>query len=108
MSGVESLYLPEKKSIELLSDSSVACLLCDEQFAFDTKTVFDIDGLNSHLVTRHNFVVADIKQIPDIAGYLKYWKAKLSNSSNMTEFCSVIKTNCGEHDVQPSEVCSFQ
>ncbi|XP_021369204.1 zinc finger protein 277-like [Mizuhopecten yessoensis] len=74
------------------------CALCDEKF--DIK-----DGNNDllrHLLLSHKLVIAEVHYVADLKRYLVYWKRRFKEQP-ITDFCSVIKTNTGEKDIDPSE-----
>lgn len=107
-SNITPLYLPELLETKKIGKGKdeVPCLMCEESFplsGFHNTPCWkkDVDVIRTHLVRDHQFVIADIDQVSDIKGYFDYWKRKLA-VGNITDFCSVITTNTGDGDMEPS------
>ena len=88
--------------------TSCSCLLCDQSFEVESGVFLDgverkgLDILRGHLINLHFFVIADIFEVADIPGYLKYWKERFHETS-LTDFCTVIKTNTDPDDEEESK-----
>ncbi|KAI1289837.1 Zinc finger protein [Halotydeus destructor] len=106
MSSIKTLYLPEKSSVDeaKADEALIVCPLCDLTFEHDKKTSHDVlvKEVNSHLVKEHSLVIANFHDVVDVGRYLRYWKDKFVTMP-ITEYCSIIKTNCGQDDLEQSE-----
>ncbi|KAK2187562.1 hypothetical protein NP493_162g07030 [Ridgeia piscesae] len=81
-----------------VTKEKVGCLLCAQQF-----DVMEMqDDLLRHLLLQHKLVIADVKLVAHFKKYLDYWRQRFKDAA-ITEFCSVIKTNTKETDVEPEE-----
>ncbi|XP_069141616.1 zinc finger protein 277-like isoform X2 [Argopecten irradians] len=78
--------------------SVCTCLMCEETFIINEGN----NELLRHLLLSHKLVIAEVHHVADIKRYLVYWKQRFKEQP-ITDFCSVIKTNTGEKDRDPSE-----
>ncbi|MED6282208.1 hypothetical protein CHARACLAT_029602 [Characodon lateralis] len=69
------------------SDELLVCLFCSESVPLMQK-----DALLRHMLLDHKLVIADVKLIVNLPGYMVYWKGRFLEQP-VTDFCSVIKTN---------------
>ncbi|XP_071961515.1 zinc finger protein 277-like [Antedon mediterranea] len=91
---LEALNLPESTdspdlATESVTTNTVTCVFCS--MLFDAKE--DKDPFLKHMIDEHKFLIADVNLISDFVGYIGYWKMRFSEQP-ITDFCSVIKTNC--------------
>jgi hypothetical protein len=94
---------------------TTSCLFCDATFSLVFKglnTIVDpdwkkqVDVIRAHLINDHFFVIDNIFEVCKLPSYLKYWKEKFKKQP-ITDFCSVIKTNTGPNDLEPSQTFYF-
>ncbi|XP_060079200.1 zinc finger protein 277-like [Ylistrum balloti] len=78
--------------------ATITCVLCEEKF--DTKE--GNNDLLRHLLLSHKLVISEVHHVADLKRYLVYWKQRFKEQP-ITDFCSVIRTNTGEKDREPSE-----
>lgn len=77
------------------------CLLCNELFPMCENG--KKSPVLAHLLTQHKLVIADVDKIANFTSYMKYWKQKFSDTSDLTEYCVVINTNTAPEDKAPQE-----
>lgn len=90
---LEALKLPELDELSLQEDSKpkeLVCLLCPEEFASD-----QVNSLLKHLLTKHNFVIADVPLIADLDKYIRYWKSKFKEKP-LTAYCTTMRADVSE------------
>lgn len=49
-----------------------SCVLCEEKFTLPESE----KQFLTHLFMKHRLVIADLNQIADLAGYLRYWRLR--------------------------------
>ncbi|XP_053610960.1 zinc finger protein 277 [Plodia interpunctella] len=94
MSGTEKEYfgpltLHQKSETPTIfkSDESVECfcVLCEEKYHLPSEE----KQLLTHLFMEHRLVIADVNQIADLGGYLKYWRLRFADQS-LSFYCSTM------------------
>jgi len=102
----EVLSLPRRCDIVDEPFAPVECLLCDQTFDLGCSQNF-----LRHLLVDHKFVIGDVNLIWDLGSYINYWKNRFKDfpttEAALLQFCTVMKTNTGEHDVFESEFYYF-
>jgi len=100
---LEALKLPELGELSLdEKPQELVCLLCPEEFPPD-----GVDQLLKHLLTQHNFVIADVPLIADINKYIRYWKNKFLETP-LTAYCTSMQADVSKKDCdEVAEVREF-
>lgn len=83
-----------------LTSEPICCLFCEATFLPAEDPTYS--HLLAHLVSSHKFVIADMKLIADMRSYLKYWRKRFEED-DITNFCSIIRTNSAAADKEDSE-----
>ncbi|KAN0047544.1 hypothetical protein ACTA71_001926 [Dictyostelium dimigraforme] len=66
------------------------CLLCTH-FESESRTILE------HIFNQHKFVIADVNQITNLAGYLEHWKKQFIGKP-LTEFTTVVQTQTSKSE----------
>lgn len=85
---LEPLRLPSPppSSRDILEDSEIICLFCDEVFLYPQNH----QEFLKHLLTDHKFVIADVNMIGNFPAYIRYWKNKF-RTNLPTTYCTTMK-----------------
>lgn len=64
----------EKPTIFKSSETEeCSCILCEDRFTLPESE----KQFLTHLFMQHRLVIADVNQIADLTGYLRYWRIRL-------------------------------
>ncbi|XP_026495750.2 zinc finger protein 277 [Vanessa tameamea] len=76
----------EKPSIfKCEKPTECACVLCDEIFSLPASE----KQFLTHLFMEHRLVIADVNEIADLRGYVKYWKQRFKDQ-NLPYYCTTM------------------
>ncbi|CAG2116105.1 unnamed protein product [Medioppia subpectinata] len=110
---VESLYLktdPTARPTVAIDGAdqrkTIECLICPKLVAIGPTDESLSYSLQTHLLTDHKFMIADIDTIADLAKYCDHWRPKFAptvDGHDWTRFCVAINTNSGPKDVAERE-----
>uniref|UniRef100_A0A670YZU9 Zinc finger protein 277 n=1 Tax=Pseudonaja textilis TaxID=8673 RepID=A0A670YZU9_PSETE len=86
---LEPLSLPESPcGISAEEESpAVPCLFCEEYYPISEQ-----NQILKHMITKHKFVITEVKLIADFRRYVLYWKKRFTEQP-ITDFCCIIRTN---------------
>jgi hypothetical protein len=93
---ISSLYLKVNDlsiNESQINDKCVKCLICENVFDNKDKSESIAIQLQTHLLTKHNLLIAEIESISDLSQYCDHWRTKLSDCHDLSQFCAVINTN---------------